>query len=254
MGGVGGAHLLTLTRLGIGRFTVADGDAFEQRNFNRQVGATLTTLGRNKAEVLATVAREINPELDIRMMAQCVDASNVDQLLEDAEVVVDGIDFFAIGARRLVFARARARNIPVITCAPLGFSAAALTFTPQGPSFDAFMAIHEGMDEREQLLRFAVGLAPAGLHVPYIDPSSVRFAERRGPSSVIAANLCAAVAAIEVLNLLLHRQPVLRVPQYAQFDPYRRRYRIGTVWGGNRNPSQQVKLWYLRRRLRAQAA
>ena len=40
LGGVGGVHLLTLARLGIGRFAIADLDRFDLVNFNRQVGAT----------------------------------------------------------------------------------------------------------------------------------------------------------------------------------------------------------------------
>ena len=56
MGGVGGVHLVTLARLGIGRFTIADPDAFEPVNFNRQYGATLRGLGRSKAEVMAEEA------------------------------------------------------------------------------------------------------------------------------------------------------------------------------------------------------
>lgn len=44
MGGVGGVHLVTLARLGIGAFHIADFDAFDLVNFNRQVGATVSTL------------------------------------------------------------------------------------------------------------------------------------------------------------------------------------------------------------------
>ena len=43
MGGVGGVHLLTLARLGIGAFHIADFDTFDIANFNRQVGATMST-------------------------------------------------------------------------------------------------------------------------------------------------------------------------------------------------------------------
>ena len=53
LGGVGGAHLLTLTRLGIGAFHIADFDTFDIANFNRQAGAMTSTLGRKKSEVLA---------------------------------------------------------------------------------------------------------------------------------------------------------------------------------------------------------
>src|SRR3989338_6968796 len=70
MGGVGGAHLLTLTRLGIGRFVIADGDRFEPKNFNRQTGATTQTVNRPKVEVMAEMARAINPEVSIRIVPQ----------------------------------------------------------------------------------------------------------------------------------------------------------------------------------------
>src|SRR5258705_3199384 len=66
MGGVGGFYLTTLARLGIGAFTVADFDHFEIANFNRQIGATIQTLGRPKAEVLGEMAHAINPEIRIR--------------------------------------------------------------------------------------------------------------------------------------------------------------------------------------------
>lgn len=48
MGGVGGVHLLTLARLGIGAFNIADFDDFDIVNFNRQAGALVSTLGRPK--------------------------------------------------------------------------------------------------------------------------------------------------------------------------------------------------------------
>ena len=55
--GVGGVHLLTLARLGVGAFHIADFDTFDIANFNRQVGATMSTLGQPKVDVLADMAR-----------------------------------------------------------------------------------------------------------------------------------------------------------------------------------------------------
>jgi len=49
---VGGSHVLTLTRLGVGKFTIADLDVFDLANFNRQAGASLSHVGRTKVEVL----------------------------------------------------------------------------------------------------------------------------------------------------------------------------------------------------------
>ncbi len=251
MGGVGGAHLLTLVRLGVTRFVIADGDTFELANLNRQVGATVDTLGRPKVEVMAEMARAINPTCDIRVMHEAIHSGNLDAFLTGCDVIIDSLDFFAVHARRDVFRHAQERGIPVITCGPMGFSAALLLFMPEGPSFDAFMAIDDRMSEEEQLVRFAVGLAPAGLHFPYIDPQQVSFKEQRGPSSMIAVNLCAALAASEALNLILKRRAPWGVPRYAQFDAYRLQFRKGVLPGGNRHPLQQLKLWYIRRKLRA---
>src|SRR3954469_17451172 len=73
MGGVGGFHLLTLARLGIGAFSIADFDRFEAANFNRQIGATIASLGRPKAEVLDEMAHDINPEVRITRFDKGVD-------------------------------------------------------------------------------------------------------------------------------------------------------------------------------------
>src|SRR5574340_1155553 len=50
LGGVGGVHLLTLARLGLSRFSLAEFDTFDLVNFNRQVGATVSSLGRPRSE------------------------------------------------------------------------------------------------------------------------------------------------------------------------------------------------------------
>src|SRR5712692_4488989 len=123
-GGVGGAHLLTLARLGIGGFTIADHDHFELANFNRQVGATVAAIGRPKAAVMAEMAREINPELDLRILEDGVTPANLDRFLADADLLVDGFDFHALDIRRAAFAEARARGIPAITAGPIGLSTA----------------------------------------------------------------------------------------------------------------------------------
>ena len=108
MGGVGGVHLVTLARLGIGRFTIADPDAFETANFNRQYGATLRNMGRGKAEAMGQEALQINPELDLRVLHERVTAANVGDFLEGASVVLDGIDFFSFDCATPPFPRGAA--------------------------------------------------------------------------------------------------------------------------------------------------
>ena len=125
LGGVGGAHLLALTRLGIGRFHVADFDRFELTNFNRQAGAGMSTLGREKSEVLAEMARDVNPDLELSVFSEGVHEGNLGDFLEGVDLYVDGLDFFAVEARRAVFAACIQRGIPAVTAAPLGMGVGA---------------------------------------------------------------------------------------------------------------------------------
>ena len=80
LGGVGGSHLLSLARLGIGNFHVADLDIFELANFNRQVGATIPNLGRTKVDVLTEMASSINPDLDIKTFPEGVTSDTLDEI------------------------------------------------------------------------------------------------------------------------------------------------------------------------------
>ena len=92
MGGVGGVHMLTLARFGVGAFSIADFDRFDIINFNRQIGANVNTIGRPKAEVLDEMAHAINPEIRVRRFDQGIDDSNIDAFLADADVFIDGLD------------------------------------------------------------------------------------------------------------------------------------------------------------------
>jgi molybdopterin/thiamine biosynthesis adenylyltransferase len=249
MGGVGGVHLITLARLGVGRFSIADPDTFETANFNRQYGAMLRNVGHKKAEVMAQEALEINPELDLRIFREPITAANVGEFLEGASVFLDAIDFFSFDTRRLIFREARQRGIWAITAGPVGFSAAWLLFDPNGMDFDTYFSLHDGMPPVDQFAAFTIGLAPAGTHWPYLDLSEVKGKAARGPSAGLACQLCSGIAAVEVAKVILGRKPLRPAPCYAQFDAYRCLLRRGRLRWGNRGPLQRLKRAVLRRRM-----
>jgi molybdopterin/thiamine biosynthesis adenylyltransferase len=247
LGGVGGNHLLTLARLGIGHFTRAEMDVFEIANINRQAGAMCSTFGHPKLAVLRDMARDINPGLDIREFPEGISSDNVEEFLSGADLYVDSLDFFAYPARRAVFAACRRLGIPAITAAPLGMGVALLCFDPQGMGFEDYFRL-EGQDDLEQSLRLLVGLAPSHLHIGYlVDRSRVDLAARRGPSNVMACQLCAGVAATEALKILLGRGGVRWAPRGLQFDAYRGRLARTWMPWGNANPLQRLRLAVARR-------
>jgi hypothetical protein len=251
LGGVGGVHLLTLARLGIGKFSIADFDVFDIVNFNRQVGATMHSLERAKIDVLEEMSREINPEIELRTFPQGIQADSLDSFLEDVDVYVDGLDFFAFDARRMTFAACEAKGIPVVTAAPLGMGSALLVFGPGGMPFEDYFGF-AGCDELEMAIRFLVGLSPAMLQRGYVaDMSRIDLARRKGPSSIAACQLCAGVAAIAALKLILGRKGVRLAPWGSQFDAYRMKYTRTWRPGGYRNPLQRLMTTLVKRQLAA---
>jgi len=161
-----------------------------------------------------------------------------------------GIDFFAVEARRLVFAACRERGIPAVTAAPLGMGVSLLYFDPQGMSFERYFRL-EGCSEQEQYARFIAGLSPAMLQCGYlVSPEAVAFPARKGPSTPMACDLCAGVTGTEVLKLLLNRGPVRAAPWAMQFDAYRQKLSFTWRPGGNAHPLQWLLLRLIRPRLK----
>ena len=246
-GGVGGVHLMTLVRLGVGSFHIADFDKFDLPNFNRQVGAMQSTRGLPKIEVMARMARDVNPELEIRMFPDGINAGNLEAFFEGVDIYIDSLDFFAFDIRQRTFAWCATHGIPATTVAPLGMGAALLNFLPGRMTFEEYFGWGD-LPEGDKAIRFVVGLAPAGLHRPYlVVPSAVNFAERRGPSTIMACQLCAGIAATEALKILLGRGGVLAAPHGMQFDAYRNK--LVRTWrpGGNKHPIQRLAILIGRR-------
>ena len=249
LGGVGGSHLLTLARLGVGAFNISDKDTFEVVNLNRQAGAVVSTLGESKTKVLQWMAHDINPDLHIKTFDRGIDTGNVRQFLTGCDLYVDGLDFFAVDARREVFARCAEMGIPAVTAAPMGMSAALMVFLPGGMTFEQYFKL-QGHSRNEQLLRLLVGLAPALIHRHYLaDPSAVDLVNRRVPSTPMACDLCAGMAATEALKILLGRGKVLAAPRAVQFDAYRQK--LVRTWrpGGNANPLNRLTIAFARKQL-----
>ena len=249
LGAVGGMHLVTLARMGVGHFHIADLDHYELVNFNRQVGATIQTLGRSKVQVMREMTADINPAATVTGFEKGIQPDNVEHFLEGVDIAVDGLDYFAVEARDLFYRTAHAKNIPVVAAGPLGCSAALLVFVPGGMTWQEYFAMDLAKNREEQYILFAIGTAPCGYHFSYIDSSYINLQKQSGPSIALAVQLSAGVVAAEVLKLLLKRGKIYPVPCFQQFDAYKCKYGKGKLRWGNRGPVQRLKFALVKRRL-----
>jgi molybdopterin/thiamine biosynthesis adenylyltransferase len=253
-GAAGGAHLLALARMGVGGFHISDFDEYDMVNFNRQPGATMSTIGRPKAEVMAEMVREINPEARITLFSDGVTPENVDRFLDGVAAYADGLDFFAFPARAMVFERCASKQIPALTAAPLGMGAASLNFLPGGISFEDFFG-WEGRTDEEKAIRMMVGLSPARLQISYLaDPSAVDLKAGKGPSTTMAIHLVAGVVATDIVKVILGRGKVICAPHGLHFDAYKNKLRRTWRPGGHRHPLQRAALAIVTRKLKQMGA
>lgn len=242
MGGVGGVHLITLTRTGITKFNIADFDEYEPANINRQYGARVPEFGRPKLEVMAEQALSINPYLELNLFKEGINTSNMDEFLDGVDVVLDGLDFFQFEIRRRLFKRAAEKGIHVVTAGPMGYSSAMLVFSPRGMGFDEYFNIRDGMADEDKYLSFALGLSPRPTHIKYMDFKKVDFSSKAGPSLNIACQVCSGMAATEAVKVILKKGKIKAVPHYFQYDPFLQTLRKGYLFMGNKNPYQKLKM------------
>ena len=91
VGGVGSYAAEAVARAGIGSITVMDGDCVQPSNLNRQLVALTSTLGRNKAEVMAVRIRDIDPYVDVTALSRFYEEDDTLDLTA-YDWVIDAID------------------------------------------------------------------------------------------------------------------------------------------------------------------
>lgn len=198
-GGDGGQVAITLARLGVRRFRLADPETFEVENLNRQAGCTTATIGQNKAEVVGGIISAIDPEADVKVFTDGINDNNLVDFLDDVDLIVDETDYSIPHLGMMLAEGARARSIPLVTVLNIGFGSVFAAFLPDGLTFEAFI----GSDKRD-----AVGSdIPLWRWVPrlpvYADAKAlgpVQRGERPAPSVAPGVQLGAAHIATEVVR------------------------------------------------------
>ncbi|HET9895835.1 MAG TPA: ThiF family adenylyltransferase [Streptosporangiaceae bacterium] len=98
-GGIGGATAERLVRMGVQHLKVADPDKFEASNINRQFGATVDTIGQNKAEAVAELVYNTTRDVNIDVYPEGITKDTADEFLDGCDYVLDKIELYEIQAR-----------------------------------------------------------------------------------------------------------------------------------------------------------
>jgi molybdopterin/thiamine biosynthesis adenylyltransferase len=118
-GGLGSPVALYLGTAGVGSITLVDDDLVDLTNLQRQIAHDLASIGTPKVVSAASSIAAINPQLRVKALQLRADAELLDQLVSEADVVIDCCDNFA--TRQAVNLACVAHGRPLVSGAAIGF-------------------------------------------------------------------------------------------------------------------------------------
>ena len=201
-GGIGGLSAEQLVRLGVGHVKIADFDKFETHNLSRQTGSASSNIGQNKADVLARHFRDINPGLRLDIFKEGIKPENVERFIDDAEIIIDGMDYSSLQTTVLLYRAARKKGLCVVNPNAIGFGVSVFVFGPNTISLEDYIGLSQGADPRMALMKL-MPYMPA-----YGDKDLIRRAamgEMNIPNIVMPQHLGTAIAVSEAVMILLGR-------------------------------------------------
>ncbi len=135
LGGLGSPAAIYLASAGVGRLVLADGDAVELSNLQRQPAHGETNLGMNKAQSAAATLRSINSTITVDVITQDLAEEGLGKLLDGVDLVVDATDNYPV---RFALNRACiAHRIPMVSAAAVRSEGQLAVFHPTlgGPCY-----------------------------------------------------------------------------------------------------------------------
>ena len=245
LGGAGGFQAQALARLGVGKFKLADLDTFELTNINRQIGATVQTLGFPKAPVIREMILAINPGAEVEMYDEGINSEKIDAFLDSVDLALDGIDFFAQNIKFMFFKKCREKGVTAITSCPLGFGASLIVFSPTGMKYEDYFDIKEEMTEKEKRIITTIGLSPTPLCFPYMNKAALDLKSERASSVAPGLMLVASLSATQVVNILTGKIKPRYCPHVLQIDLMTQKLKKKYFPFGMKSPLQKLKRWLL---------
>jgi molybdopterin/thiamine biosynthesis adenylyltransferase/rhodanese-related sulfurtransferase len=133
-GGLGSPTALYLAAAGVGTLGIVDNDVVDLSNLQRQVVHTTDRVGVPKVDSAEATIAALNPDVNVVKYPVRIDASNIMEIVEGYDVIVDGLDNFP--TRYLLNDASVRLRIPVVSASILGFDGQLSVFAPyEGPCY-----------------------------------------------------------------------------------------------------------------------
>ena len=170
-GGIGGAAIEMLARMGVGNLQIVDKDSFDVSNINRQLMSSFYSVGKSKTQVTEDTIQSINPFIKVESFEGELNESNVEKIVAGSDLVIDALDNLV---SRIILSRcARELEIPFIHGAIHGTMGQVTVFNNETPSYEELFKLPSKNNELstkviDEVLKLSQDIPPVLGPVPNI--------------------------------------------------------------------------------------
>ena len=175
-GGIGGAMAVRLARFGIKHIKIADPGDFDASNINRQLGATKSNQGKNKAKTVGKMAYEVAEDVTIEIFEEGLTEKTAEEFVSNCDIILDQVDFSLIEDKYALHRafRKEPKCKTILACSVIGWSAHLYKFEKDSMPIEEWYSFEDhsniislARDERtEKLLKY---WAPRFPHFPKLE-------------------------------------------------------------------------------------
>ncbi len=155
-GGLGSPVALYLGSAGVGRLTVVDHDTVDVTNLQRQVAHSMARVGSLKVDSIRQAVAALNPEVQVRTVAQRADAALLLQLVAEADVVLDCSDNYS--TRQAINAACVQQRKPLVSGAVIRFDGQLAVYDPRDVASPCYACVFDPREPFEETLCSTLGV------------------------------------------------------------------------------------------------
>lgn len=204
LGGLGSPVALYLASAGVGRLVLCDHDTVDISNLQRQIAHRTSTVGQPKVESAQAALHDINPEVECVALAIRADESQLNELVAQADVVLDCSDNFA--TRYAVNRTCIAQRKPLVSGAAIQFSGQVAVFDHRSPEAACYNCLFPEDSQAAELR-----CATTGVFAPLVGiVGSLQAAEALKLLSGIDRGLSGKLLTIDALDMRIQRSNLSR--------------------------------------------
>jgi molybdopterin-synthase adenylyltransferase len=199
-GGIGGAAIEMLARMGASNIRIVDKDKFDVSNINRQLMSSMDSVGREKTAVTKEIICSINSFANVETLNIELNKDNVREIIAGSKVIVDALD--NLESRIITSRCALELDIPFVHGAIHGTMGQITTFNTKTPSYEETFKLSSYQKElNSEVLN---GLKKLTRAIPPVI----------GP----IPNIVGCIQSFEVIKILTNRGNVITAPDVLIFD------------------------------------